>query len=221
MERYDHCLEKWDNIFSKESTRSKLPTTAGHETFDQGLKWLCEDSQSIVDFGCGNGSMLLVCHHFGTQFHVGIDFSKEAVARAKESAAVCENGQFEFIEGSIEALAGLDSHSMDAFLLSNIIDNLYPEDAKALLSEVHRLLKKDGKLLVKLNPHVTEAQIKDWEIEVIDGNLLNDGLILWNNTTDEWSNFFSNQFEILEKKDIYYEAYEQYNRMMYLKPKQL
>lgn len=221
MERYSHCKDKWNSIFSGEKSSGKLPVSSGHPVFDRGLKWVCETSESIVDFGCGNGSMLLICHHFGTQTHLGIDFSKSAVERATEHAAFCESGRFKFVEGGIEALADLESHTIDAFVLSNIIDNLYPDDAAALLSEVHRVLKKEGKLLVKLNPHLTMQQIHDWNIEVIEGNLLNDGLILWNNTTEEWVDFFSNQFEVLEKTDIYYEAYEQFNRMMWLKPKLL
>ena len=45
---------------------------------------------------------------------------------------------------------------------------------------------------------------------------LDDGLILWNNTTEEWENFFNERFEINTYEDIYYPEHNQYNRMFWL-----
>ena len=75
---------------------------------------------------------------------------------------------------------------MDSAILSNIIDNLYPDDAISVLEEIKRILKKNGKLLVKLNPFISDEQIEEYGIKKISGNLLDDGMILWNNTNEEW-----------------------------------
>ncbi|OPJ57632.1 hypothetical protein [Clostridium oryzae] len=82
--------------------------------------------------------------------------------------------------------------------------------------EVERVLKYGGKVLVKLNPYITTEQIAEWNVKVIKDNLLDDGLILLNNTTDEWIKFFERKFEIKQYEEIYYPEYEQYNRMFCL-----
>ena len=68
--------------------------------------------------------------------------------------------------------------------MSNILDNLYPEDAETVLNEVNRLLRPGGKLMVKLNPFLAEEQITEWGIRKIREDLLDDGLILWNRSTE-------------------------------------
>ena len=49
-------------------------------------------------------------------------------------------------------------------------------------------MKKGGKLLVKLNPYITDEQIEEYGIKKIGDNLLDDGMILWNNTNEMWIN---------------------------------
>lgn len=111
----------------------------------------------------------------------------------------------------------MESSSVDAVILSNIMDNLYPEDAAAVLTEVKRILRTNGKLLLKLNPYITAAQIKAWGIRVIEGNLLDDGMLLWNQTTPEWGAFLGARFHIERFENIYYEEHAQYNRMYLLR----
>ena len=79
--------------------------------------------------------------------------------------------------------------------------------------------KRNGKLLVKLNPYITDRQKEEYGIKTVSGNLLDDGLLLWNNTNDEWENILSSRFSMIRYTEIYYEEYEQSNRM-YLLTKQ-
>ena len=79
--------------------------------------------------------------------------------------------------------------------------------------------KRNGKLLVKLNPYITDRQKEEYGIKTVSGNLLDDGLLLWNNTNDEWENIFASRFSMIRYTEIYYEEYEQSNRM-YLLTKQ-
>ena len=78
------------------------------------------------------------------------------------------------------------------------------------------MLKRGGKLLVKLNPFLSEKQIKEWNIKTIEGNLLDDGLLLWNNTDAEWERLFKEKFSTVAKKEVYYKEAEQTNRMYLL-----
>jgi len=214
--KYDKCVNEWNNIFSKEIPNVPTKSTSGNETLDKGIRWICNGTEKILDFGCGNGTMLFLCAINGTKLNIGIDLSEKAIEVAKKRAEQMTQGEFDFSQGGIDKLKNIDDSEVDAVILSNIIDNLYPDDAEVLMNEVERVLKENGKVLVKVNPYVTTEQISEWNIKVVKDNLLDDGLILWNNTTDEWIKFFERKFDIRQYEEIYYPEYEQYNRMFWL-----
>lgn len=215
-EKYDKCLNKWNNIFSKEVPKTPTKSSSGNNALDKGIEWICNGTANILDFGCGNGTMLFLCAINGTKYNVGIDLSEKGIESAQIRAKQMTKGEFHFVQGSIDALKNIGNSSFDAVILSNIIDNLYPDDAEVLVKEVERVLKDNGKILVKLNPYITTEQIVEWDIKVIKDNLLDDGLILLNNTTDEWKNFFERKFDINQYEEIYYPEYNQTNRMFRL-----
>ena len=213
---YQRCVAFWDQVYSEESDALPKESTTGNEALDRALFWLCEGLNRVLDFGCGNGSMLLFCAQNGTNEHIGIDLSQEAILSAKRRAEHMISGAFLFQQGGVEALASIHDASVDAIILSNIVDNLYPEDAQSLLDESARILRHAGKALIKLNQYITQQQIEEWNIHPISDNLLDDGLLLWNNTTEEWREFFSTQFEIHFETEVYYPEHDQTNRLFYL-----
>ena len=216
MNKYDKCIELWDDIFSKQESVLPKKKESGNVEFDKGLAWLTDNTLSVLDFGCGNGTVLFLCNNYGTHTHIGIDLSSQAIKSAIEKSKMVENGDFQFLCGGIEALKRIQDESMDSAILSNIIDNLYPDDAISVLEEIKRILKKNGKLLVKLNPFISDEQIEEYGIKTISGNLLDDGMILWNNTNEEWEDILGARYSISKYVEIYYEEYEQINRMYLL-----
>lgn len=215
-DRYERCIKQWDAIFGREATGAPKEPGSGNEAFDNALDWLCEATDSVLDFGCGNGTVLFLCALRGTKRHIGIDLSEKAIDNARKRSEKVTTGTFSFVLGGVEEIKGMESGSADAIVLSNIVDNLYPDDAMLLLSECERVLKPKGKVLVKLNPHLSSRQIADWNIRVIDGDLLDDGLLLWNNTTDAWREIFRRYFRVLQFEEIYYPEHDQTNRMFLL-----
>lgn len=213
---YQRCIKFWDQVFSQEGNAMPNGSTTGNEALDRALFWLCEGSSRVLDFGCGNGTMLFFCAQNGTNEHIGIDLSQEAILCAERKAKRMHSGTFSFLQGGVELLSSIPDASADAVILSNIVDNLYPEDATRLIHESARILKRNGKALVKLNQYLSQQQIEEWNIHPISGNLLDDGLLLWNNTTEEWREFFSMQFEIHFETEVYYPEHDQTNRLFYL-----
>lgn len=213
---YAKCIGFWNEVFAREVPVFPKAAKTGIEEFDAGIAWLADGSESVLDFGCGNGTLLFICRNLGTKTHIGIDLSEQAIKSAVERSRAVQNENFSFINGGTEQLKNIADNSVDAAILSNILDNLYPDDAVFALGEIHRLLKRGGKLLVKLNPFLSEKQIKEWNIKTIDGNLLDDGLLLWNNTDAEWERLFGEKFSTVAKKEIYYKEAEQTNRMYLL-----
>ena len=100
--------------------------------------------------------------------------------------------------------------------LAWLTDNLYPDDAISVLEEIKRILKKNGKHLVKLNPFKSDEQIEEYGNKKISFNLLKNKKILWNITNDECEDILGARYSISDYVEIYYEEYEQINRMYLL-----
>ncbi len=210
---YEKVKQKWNSIFEKEESKFPIVKETGNETIDEALEWLTEKTVSVIDFGCGTGTVLMFCKNYGTKKHIGIDLSFQAINNARKAAADVKNVEFNFINGGIGELKSIKDASCDAGILFNIVDNLYPDDADKVLLEMKRILRPEGKLLVKLNPYLTQKEIGDWGIKIIDGNLLDDGMILWNNSTEEWNCIFNRYFKIVKYDEVYYPEYDQTNRL--------
>lgn len=215
MLTYERNKKYWNEVFRNETGNIITTKSIGHEEVDKDLDWLCQDSDSILDFGCGNGVWLFRCFLRGTSEHIGIDISEEGIRVAEEIHKIMKKGKFTFAVGGVEVLGNIPDTSVDGAILSNILDNLIPSDAVKTLAEIKRVVKPGGKILVKLNPYITDEQIKEWNIKIIEGNFLDDGLFLWNRTTDEWKELFKKYYRIISCKEIYYPEYEQYNRLFY------
>lgn len=213
---YAKCVRFWDEVFSSEQGSPPKQAATGNTEFDRALKWLCQDTSSLLDFGCGNGACLLICALLGIREGMGIDLSEAAVREGQRRAEEMGAHTFRFLHGGVERLSSLPEGSVDAILLSNILDNLYPGDGLALLEQARRILRPQGKMLVKLNPYLTEAQIQSWGIQVIEGDLLDDGLLLWNQTTQAWEDLLSRFFLVVRRDTIYYPEHEQENRLFFL-----
>jgi len=216
MKDYRRCIDHWDAVFAGEDGAVPASSETGNSALDGAIRWLCADSVSVLDFGCGNGALLFLCALNGTREHLGIDLSKEAIRCACRNAAHMRCGDFEFRQGGVGELTSVPDAAYDAVILSNIVDNLYPEDAMLLIRASARVLRCGGKALVKLNPYLTPEQIADWNIRPISGDLLDDGLLLWNNTTQQWREILRAHFSIASEGEVYYPEHDQTNRLFYL-----
>ena len=156
-------------------------------------------------------SLLFACAYRGVERLVGIDLSREAVALARYAGE--DLPQCQFLWGSVEKLMELPDASFDGIVLSNILDNLKPADSRTVLQETIRLLQPEGKVLIKLNPYLTREQIEAWGVRTIEGDLLDDGLLLWNRTTEAWQEELQRDFRTVRFEDVYFSEYDQHNRM--------
>lgn len=114
--------------------------------------------ESVVDLGSGSGmDVFFAATQVGDGGQVvGIDFTSEQLAKARQLAGEHGYGQVEFREGRIEQLP-VDDASADC-VISNGVINLSPEKER-VFAEVARVLRPGGRLA--LADIVSEQQLTE------------------------------------------------------------
>jgi arsenite methyltransferase len=103
--------------------------------------------ETVLDLGSGAGNDAFIARHeVGPEGRVlGVDMTREMIAKARGNAAKLGYGNVEFREGAIEQLP-VDSGSVDA-VISNCVLNLVPDKSKAF-AEMLRVLRPGGRFCV-------------------------------------------------------------------------
>lgn len=102
-----------------------------------------KSGDTVLDLGSGAGNDCFVARHeTGVDGRViGVDFTPEMIAKARENATKLGFANVEFRQGDIEALP-LSANMVDV-VVSNCVLNLVPDKRKAF-GEVMRVLKPGG-----------------------------------------------------------------------------
>lgn len=120
-----------------------------------GLRWLVEGGfvehrrliqehfpvapENVLDCGCGTG-VFAGC--FPKQSYVGIDISSEYIARARQ---LNHDRNFQVMDASC---LNFPSESFEAVIVSGVVHHMETSLARRVLSEIRRVLKPSGKLLM-------------------------------------------------------------------------
>lgn len=183
------------------------------QTLNDAINWLCDGSKSALDFGCGSGGLLFCCAFRGVKELVGIDLAEEGIQHAIKCTTYIPDARFRLLQGSVEQLRHFPDSSFDSLILSNILDNMRPEDALSALSECVRVLKPGGRALIKLNSYLSVSQMVEWNVRVIEDDLLDDGMLLWNQSDKLWLERLRGCFSDIRLEDVYYEEHDIHNRL--------
>ncbi len=216
---YQQTVGFWDEIFEKTEDTFEFENELPIKEIEECLDWLVDEKSSIIDFGCGNGKLLLRCAAKGAERGVGIDISSEGIKKGVKFAEINGlAGDFNFIADGPDSLSDFEENEFDGGILSNIIDNLLPEDSRKVLEEFHRIIKPNGKIFLKVNDYVDPVQMEEWDAEKIEENLYKEkeGLYLWNLKDEEVRNILKDHFKIVKRVDIEFEEEGQINRLYYL-----
>ena len=106
-----------------------------------------KEGETVLDLGSGAGvDVLLAAHAVGARGRaIGVDFTREMVAKARENAAKAGVANASFHHAPIEAIP-LPDASVDV-VISNCVINL-SLDKRAALREAHRVMRPGGRFVV-------------------------------------------------------------------------
>lgn len=104
--------------------------------------------QRVLDIGCGRGFYLQALANYRfIKSIVGLESNLEYIGKASQ---FFKNKKIKIKQGSVYQLP-FANNSFDFIILSEVLEHL--EDEKLALKEIHRVLKKNGQLVVTVPNH--------------------------------------------------------------------
>ncbi|MDE1844128.1 MAG: arsenite methyltransferase [Thaumarchaeota archaeon] len=139
------------------------------------------DGETVVDLGSGAGiDVFLSANKVSKSGKViGIDMTDEMLDKARRNAKEGNYANVEFRKGDIENNIPVDDNTVDA-VISNCVINLTTDKTNAF-REVHRILKKGGRMVI--SDLVTDKEIDQDQVNAeqwcscIDGALTKENYI--------------------------------------------
>lgn len=219
--KYEETQSYWNDVFGQVPDYD-IHEKINIEEIEKAMDWLVKSSNSIIDFGCGNGRILLRCLDKGVKNAYGVDLSESAINKGNsilKNNKLVDRAKLEC--GSFELIDKIKDNSFNGAILFNIIDNLQPEDSLNLIRNIYRILAPGGKVLLKLNQFIEKEQIIQYGFEKISEDFYKEdtGLFLWNLNKEKISKILEPYFNIEKGEDIYFKQYDMTNRMYYLSVK--
>ncbi|MCJ7728460.1 MAG: class I SAM-dependent methyltransferase, partial [Sedimentisphaerales bacterium] len=111
----------------------------------------------VLDIGCGRGEAILRCVQTDRVTGIGIDYSEAAVSIAQKIvysfAQEDQKRRMLFVRADAQHLPFAD-HWFDVILSHHVIEHLYPAQLKRMLDECHRVLTKEGRLVLETGPNL-------------------------------------------------------------------
>ena len=132
--------------------------------FDNVVSKFIKNDPYILDYGCGPGTFLLKLSSLSNSKLFGVDISNEFI---KESKKNIEERKIQNIDVKLVEAEQLpfNDETFDVILIVDVIHHL--DDIEKNLSEIYRVLKKNGKILI-YEPNMLNPLI--WITHIIDRN---------------------------------------------------
>jgi 2-polyprenyl-3-methyl-5-hydroxy-6-metoxy-1,4-benzoquinol methylase len=108
-------------------------------------------SERILDLGCALGTFCFALADNCREI-IGVDYSQKAIGIANRLLSNSPYKNIKFICSDAQYIKELESEYCDVVICADLLEHLYPQTSKNVIIECHRLLKRNGKLLI-WTPH--------------------------------------------------------------------
>ena len=157
--RYSNSIYAKSNLLTKE----EYENNADDYEFHYGNFLPTDKSTPILDIGCGAGHFLYYLKKKGYTNFVGIDVSEDQIELCKKNITpkVELADIFEYLQDKINDYSTISAN--------DVIEHIQKEKVIAFLELIHRALKPEGILLLKLpnmsNPFALDSRYRDFTHE--------------------------------------------------------
>jgi len=140
-------IHHWDGV-AKKRDHWKGMGGSYHRRLRDMYRFLIHPNQRVLEIGCGAGDLLAAAQ---PARGVGVDFSAEMIARAKQKYP-----QYEFHQLDAHDLSEL-SGEFDAIIFSDTVNDLW--DVQRALTQVKRLCHPQTRLILNFYSHLWQAPL--------------------------------------------------------------
>lgn len=221
MREYKKSKEQWNKIFDNINGYSPEEELSIPE-IEQALDWLIEGNISAIHFGCGNGKILGRCLSKGLKFVHGIDYCEECVGEAGKFMKDFGFGKrTDLLTGGIDHLNLFMQNSVDSAILFNRRENLTPSESIEIAIKINKIVKKEGKILLIVNPYLEKEKILEAGFKEVSEDFYvdEDGFQFWNLSNEKLIEMMEPYFSIEKRIDVIVTGSRSFNRVFYLKNK--
>ena len=181
---WDRFADEWDKRYTDFGDRNR------QYIIDPSLQNILGrvTDQRILDAGCGNGYLCRLLSTKGAKM-TGVDVSKRfiEIAEAKEKHKPLN---IQYHVGSLCKLSMFADETFDATVSNIVLSDL--QDLNQAFQELHRVLKKGGKLVFSImHPCFTSPSVKGWVKNPVDSHRREDWLYwkvdrYFDRSVEEW-----------------------------------
>lgn len=187
--------EFYKNVEPKKVTGKKI----SNKLFNEIALTLYNEDDFVYDFGAGDGWGLFEL--FFTKPYkegIGSDTNYNAISLAAEIAKL-SGFEHRIFFGLIDINA-FQENVIQAIFSSNTLDVINDISLEETLKGFDKALKKEGKILISLNPYISKEQAKSygWEEKSPNKYYVGDALVRFNRTNEEWINIFNKRFKVVK-----------------------
>jgi len=148
MEAYQQSRQTHWNSIAKKRDHWRGMGKWYHWRLIEIYQYLVNPNQRILEIGCGAGDLLA---HLKPLRAVGIDFSAEMIARAKE-----RHPQIESYQLDAHDLSGIEGE-FDIIILSDTVNDLW--DVQLVFEQIHRLCSPHTRIIINFYSHLWQLPL--------------------------------------------------------------
>jgi 2-polyprenyl-3-methyl-5-hydroxy-6-metoxy-1,4-benzoquinol methylase len=142
----DASVERFWNYYARQTKISYFAQQVGGEVLHIAQQHIPINGVTL-DYGCGKGHLIEVMLNSGLSNIYGADFSKESVEHVKKSNRFKKGFQDAYILTQLPAQE-LKTDFFDSVFLLETIEHLIPPYLDETISELSRIIKKEGYVVV-------------------------------------------------------------------------
>jgi cyclopropane fatty-acyl-phospholipid synthase-like methyltransferase len=215
---YELTEEAIAETMNEEVGEDDWKTLAPANKLFEALKELAS-CERVLDYGCGHGWASIICAKHGCKAVKAVDVAENSKTMTDLYAKVFGvSDRIDCEAVSTDWLKEQPAESYDGLFMSNVIDVMPLEIAEDILSNLKRILKKDSKVIIGMNNHITPETAEKRGFTVKEGKyLFSDGILRLSLVSDEeWTEILSKYFKIEKLDHFAWAGEEKETRRLFL-----
>lgn len=188
-------MKFWDEMFTNMPIETIKDDLLGCEVLEKVFRQLATGAKTVLDYGCGSGWATFSLAYNGANV-IAVDQSYNAIQYVNATSLANKLSNVKTLIGDETILNLVSDNYFDSAFSCNVLDVIPQDKAEEILSQLKRVVKNGGKIIITLNPYLTKEFAEEIKMNEFAPNLYEkDGIMRAHNLSkDEWIELFSKFF---------------------------